>query len=138
MFFRRRVVERLGALDERLQYCMDYEYWLRLAMAGARFARIDRKLAGSRMHAQNKTLSQTVKVHAEANRMLYDRLGHVPDVRLMAYAVAVAEGRVERAKHPVLFKIDAGLRSIIQALRWNRSISREMRDRVLRDVFGHG
>jgi glycosyltransferase involved in cell wall biosynthesis len=36
-FFRRRVIEQHGLLDETLHYCMDYEYWLRLGKAGVRF-----------------------------------------------------------------------------------------------------
>ena len=30
LFFRRRCVKKCGMLDRKLEYCMDYEYWLRL------------------------------------------------------------------------------------------------------------
>ena len=109
---------------------MDYEYWLRLGLAGVRFGRIDRKLAGSRMHAQNKTLSQTARAHGEASRMLHRRTGRVPDRRLLAYAFAATEHRIDRAAHPIRFEIEAGLRSVIESIRWNRSISPEMRKRI--------
>ncbi|MHC2632050.1 glycosyltransferase involved in cell wall biosynthesis [Bradyrhizobium liaoningense] len=44
-FFRRRVVEQHGLLDESRNFCMDYEYWLRLGKAGVRFAYLEQKLA---------------------------------------------------------------------------------------------
>jgi len=65
VFWRRTVMERYGAFDERLSFAMDYEYWLRLG-AHVPFARMSGiHLAGSRLHDETKTLGQRVRVHRE-------------------------------------------------------------------------
>ena len=69
VFFRRDLVRRFGALDETLQYCMDYELWLRYGKH-IRFQYLEQKLAGSRMHSSNKTSSQRRAVHDETSEML--------------------------------------------------------------------
>lgn len=78
-FFRRRAVERFGPLDEGRRYCMDYELWLRWAKAGAVFAHLPRRLAGSRFYAQTKTLGATVAVHEEICAMMVDLFGRAPE-----------------------------------------------------------
>jgi glycosyltransferase involved in cell wall biosynthesis len=90
VFFRRRVTEREGLLDDRHRYCMDYEFWLRLG-ASIPFIRINRKLAGSRMYDDNKTLGSRVAVHREMNDMLRQSLGSVPDKWIYNYAHAVVD-----------------------------------------------
>jgi glycosyltransferase involved in cell wall biosynthesis len=126
VFFRRRVVSSHGALDQRLQYCMDYEYWLRLAGAGARFGFLQEKLAGSRMYAANKTLGARRAVHAEINDMMKRTLGRVPDRWLFNYAHAEVESRVNRADRPRWFVINVSMVSLLAALRWNHGISSDM------------
>lgn len=126
LFFRRRVVEKYGLLDETLNYCMDYEYWLRLGKSGVRFAYLEEKLAGSRLYAENKTMSAKVKVHKEINDMLKKVLGKVPDNLLFAYAFAVAEERTSKGGNATLGKLQIVVNSIVSALRWNRSISASM------------
>jgi len=78
-FFRRTVVERHGLLDEKLNWCMDYEFWLRLGKQGVRFLKIPHKLAGSRMYADNKTLRARVKIHEQINDVMKSHFGRVPD-----------------------------------------------------------
>ncbi len=126
LFFRRRVVEQYGLLDESLNYCMDYEYWLRLGKAGARFAYLEEKLAGSRLYADNKTLGARVKVHSEINDMFKRLFGKVPDRWLFNYAHVVVEQRVSRQEHPVLFVFQMATKSLSAALRWNSGISTAM------------
>ncbi|MFP4307075.1 MAG: glycosyltransferase family 2 protein [Desulfococcaceae bacterium] len=97
VFFRRRLVERVGLLDERLHYCMDYEYWLRIGRI-APFHRLRETLAGSRLYAENKTLGARVAVHREMNDMLRRRLGRVPAKWILAFAhVSVNRGKVDRS-----------------------------------------
>jgi glycosyltransferase involved in cell wall biosynthesis len=122
LFFRRRVFEQHGLLDESLNYCMDYEYWLRLGQAGVEFGYLERKLAGSRLYADNKTLGARVKVHAEINDMFKAKFGQVPRRWLANYAHAVVDTKVVRARHPRRFQILLALWSNWAAFHWNRQV----------------
>lgn len=135
-FFRRRVIERFGALDETLHYCMDYEFWLRLGKAGARFARLESKLAGSRLHEQTKTLGARVKVHAEINDMMVRTLGRVPDRWLYNYAHAAVDEHLQRDEHPTRYVVEVSCRSLLAAFKWNRAVSAEMGKQALGWIAG--
>lgn len=118
VFFRRSVVTRFGTLDAGLRYCMDYEYWIRLAQGGARFAWIRSTLAGSRLHAATKTLGQRVAVHREINAMLRRRLGAVPDRWLYNYAHALVDSwGISRQSR--VFPVLVSVVSLAAAWRWN-------------------
>lgn len=131
-FFRRAVTQRFGLLDESLQYCMDYEYWLRLAAGGARFARLRQPLAGSRLHPGTKTLGARNRVVVEINDMLRRTLGSVPDRWLINYAYVVIErAGLERGSRPRrLSTVLAGAVALLASLRWNRSVSTGMLSRM--------
>ncbi len=54
-FISKKLIDRIGPVDRDLRFCMDYEYWIRAQLAGARFARLRRKLAKARYYSENKT-----------------------------------------------------------------------------------
>ncbi|MBS0319974.1 MAG: glycosyltransferase [Proteobacteria bacterium] len=130
LFFRRRVIDQVGLLDVSLRYCLDYEYWLRLALAGRTFLYIDARLAASRMYPTNKTLGSRVAVHEEIVAMLRRRLGRVPDRWLFNYGHAVADSRVDRNLHPWRYGRCMVRASLAAALRYNGRISSAMRAQV--------
>jgi glycosyltransferase involved in cell wall biosynthesis len=119
VFFRRRVMEQFGPFDAKLNYCMDYEYWLRLAGRGVRFAHVPVTLAASRIHPATKTLSAPLSTHTEINDMLKGRLGTVPDNWLSNYAYAVLDGRgiARNASRNYLARVAA--LTVGAAFRWN-------------------
>lgn len=131
LFFRRWVVEKHGLLDESLNYCMDYEYWLQLGKAGVRFAYLEEKLAGSRLYAENKTLGARVNVHREINDMFKKLFGRVPDRWLFNYAHAVVESKTNRGERPSWFVCRLLLSSLWATFHWNRRISDGYRNTVL-------
>jgi len=126
VFFRRRVVDRFGPLGVQWQYTLDYEYWLRLGKGGARFARMSGVLAGSRLHADTKTLGSRLKVHAETNAMLKATFGRVPDRWLFNYAHAVLDARGVPRSDRLRFAVRVSTLAWWTALRWNRRISPAM------------
>jgi glycosyltransferase involved in cell wall biosynthesis/2-polyprenyl-3-methyl-5-hydroxy-6-metoxy-1,4-benzoquinol methylase len=121
-FFRRRVVERFGLLDERIQFCMDYEYWLRLASGGAKFAYLPRVLAGSRMYPTNKTLGHTEKFHVEILDTMRRLFGQVPDQWILNYAHMVRGKRGMEEMNPFSSALGVARVAYDAALRWNGQV----------------
>jgi glycosyltransferase involved in cell wall biosynthesis len=71
VFFRRSLLDRFGYLDDRLHYGLDWEYWLRLARGGARFAHLPRYLAATRLHTAAKTVVAPPEMHHEHRAIRY-------------------------------------------------------------------
>ncbi len=71
-YWRRSVWEKLGALDETLQFAMDYEYWLRAIREGYRFQLVPHYLGGFRDYADNKS-SSWIDVYNRDLAVLYQR-----------------------------------------------------------------
>jgi glycosyltransferase involved in cell wall biosynthesis len=101
VFWRRSVLEKFGLLDEQLHYCMDYEYWLRLALGGAQFSYFPVVLAGSRLHPATKTWSAPLQATVEALGMLHHYLRQIPPNWLINYAVLLVKTRT-RLRFPTL------------------------------------
>lgn len=93
VFFRKTIVDRFGILDEKLRYCMDYEYWLRIGKKEP-FYFLKQKLAGSRLYMDTKTLGSAVAVHEEILKMFKIKFGKIPSrwIYNHAHTVARAEG----------------------------------------------
>ncbi len=91
-FFRRRAVQRHGALRADLRYSMDYELWLRYCAEQPPLF-IPHKLAGSRLHAETKTLGSRVPVHREILAMLSEKFGRPPVRWVYNLAHAIVEER---------------------------------------------
>lgn len=119
VFFRRRVVEQFGLLDEKLIYCMDYEYWLRLALHGAKFAFLPKVFSAYRLYDGTKTVSAAAKAQYESILMLRKQLGFVPDSWLIYYAVTTVQNKT-RLKMPQ-WRYLAALYAVgvCSAFRWN-------------------
>ena len=76
VFFRKTVYEQYGPLDNTLNFCMDYEYWLRCGQEKP-FVYVREKLAASRLYSENKTIGSRPAVIEEIVRMLFKKHHHV-------------------------------------------------------------
>jgi GT2 family glycosyltransferase len=77
-FWRAELAARLGPFKPRLHYCLDFEYWLRAARAGAKLVHVDDVLALSRLHPQTKTASNREQIYLEGLQVCQEQLGYVP------------------------------------------------------------
>ena len=107
--------------NEKLQYCMDYEYWIRLGLCGVTPAHVPTLLAGSRLYAETKTLGARLKVHKEINNMLKKVLGKVPDRWIRNYSHVYVEEKVIYQK-TMKFKIILAIVYVYSTIRWNKMV----------------
>lgn len=68
VFFRRSLLDRIGYVDESLDYVMDYDLWLRAARE-TRFVHVDRVLAQFRHHGESKTVTEWPRFFREARHV---------------------------------------------------------------------
>lgn len=91
-FWRRRIMDRVGLLDERLIYSLDYQYWIRMALAGAKFKRIEAVVAHFRLSVGSKTVGQTAAQAVEQFHTLEETL-ELPD---MAQRLDITADQLQR------------------------------------------
>jgi glycosyltransferase involved in cell wall biosynthesis len=73
VFFRRKIFEKVGYLNMKLHFCMDYEYWLRLATNKINFYYYPEFLANSRLHDDCKTMKYKLSAQIETMNMLKEK-----------------------------------------------------------------
>lgn len=116
VFFRRKLFDEFGFLDENLQFCMDYEFWLRLATGGARFYHYPKLLSATRLHSQAKTITDSIKAHKEQINMIKRYQHCIPMRMIVAYAHAILKNEM---KNKILLYIYIIFNSINLAIRHN-------------------
>jgi len=79
MFWRRRVWDAIGPIDENFHYAMDWDFILRAQKLGFKFVRLPRFLACFRVHDQQKTGATYAVGMAEMSVLRERSLGFLPN-----------------------------------------------------------
>jgi glycosyltransferase involved in cell wall biosynthesis len=103
VFWRREVTARHGMFDAGLGYCMDHEYWLRIA-GQTRWAHAGGPLATCRLHGSAKTSRALAEAWEEAARM-QARYGFHVRPRLEALWMRICGQYYYRLKRSILREI---------------------------------
>lgn len=122
-FMRRQAVATVGYLDASLQYCMDYDLWLRLARCFA-IGQVSDTLACSRLHPDAKTVAQQLAFHREVVHMTHRRMGATPLAWLHGYANRRVRQRWP-ALSPPLHSAATLAATVALATRYHRRLSRD-------------
>jgi GT2 family glycosyltransferase len=81
MFWRRKVWDESGPLDESYRYAMDWDFILRAQRGGFKFRRLPTFLAAFRVHDAQKTTTIRDLGEVEQMRLRQIHLGFVPSYR---------------------------------------------------------
>jgi glycosyltransferase involved in cell wall biosynthesis len=134
-FIRSAAWRAVGGVDERLEYALDYDLWIRLARI-APLVKFDGKLAQSRMHLGNKTLGSRRAAYAETMRVLRRHYGYIPYDWVIAYASHLWDPRDHffQESRPTRLNV---LASLALGLAYNpRQVGRYFRDWFAHRGFG--
>lgn len=118
-FWRRRVFDTIGLLDENLHAAMDYEFFLRAGLNRLKFARTSRYLGAIRRHEMTKQStmwsSTMAKDHIEIDKQ-YGKRGSLQAAILGSYSrlrrgiLYVAQGDFDYALRGLRRRVRSGLR----------------------------
>jgi FkbM family methyltransferase len=77
VFMRRSVFEKIGGPSEQYEYCMDYEYWVRMATSGLKWVYLDETLAHHRWWGGMKTSKGRDQSLVEHMRVCANYFGYI-------------------------------------------------------------
>jgi len=124
-FWRRSVIERIGMMDLSLRYHMDYDFFMRAAVAGCRFHHLRCPLADFRFHGESKTVNGS---RSDSERFWADR-----DKIVMPHRIRLASPQATRLLHKVLrvvFRARVAWHSLLQNRTLNLTSARKVAERV--------
>lgn len=108
MFWKREVMEKIGYIDERFFYCMDYDLWMRIFF-NFKIGYISDILAKFRIHELSKTNNNPIKMYAEYRRVvsrLFNSISIEAVTRLSALGIY---DNPDNIKYTVSNKVDTDL-----------------------------
>lgn len=76
-FWRTRIAQRAGDFNVKLQFAMDYEYWLRIARLGGDIHHSNEVLAASRLYPETKTMSSRGQIYDEIFQVCQAQGGYI-------------------------------------------------------------
>jgi glycosyltransferase involved in cell wall biosynthesis len=91
-FAKRSIVEKVGGINSRLNYIMDWELWTRLYLSGAKFFYLNRPLAAVKICAETKTATGGASRLREIHNHLWKYSGLGTWARSMIGFVADTRG----------------------------------------------
>lgn len=98
LFMRRAVYDTVGGPSVAYHYALDYEYWVRIALAGFVWGHLDEPIAKHRWHDDMKTASNRGESYMEHVRTVTDHYGFVHPKwvqRIAEYNLSGIDGIVE-------------------------------------------
>jgi len=115
VFVRRSAYEAVGGVDAGLDYCFDYELWMRLAKAGCRFRHLHAFCSATRLHEKTKTARRALDFTDEIIEVQQRLHGDVPD----AWRV-YRDFRTRQIERPDRARLLAFSAALVRALRTRR------------------
>jgi GT2 family glycosyltransferase len=88
LFWRRRVWDKIGPIDESFHYALDWDFILRAQAAGLKFERLPRFLACFRVHDEQKTAAMYDIGYSEMQRLRRRYLDFEPTTAQIYTAIA--------------------------------------------------
>lgn len=128
VFWRRRVFEALSGPSEEYEYCMDYEYWVRMADAGFKWRYLDSVLAHHRWWGGMKTSRGRDKSLIEHFRVGLRYFGYIHWKWLDRYAEHIATQSDGVVNHAT--QVDEARKSDVARATIERFVTQDMLARL--------
>ncbi len=123
-FICRHALDKVGILDESYHMCMDYEYWVHLALADLKMIYVPEIFSSARLTKGTKTKSQTIKFLADTIKILdsvYNLNSINKDVRCVKNAAYANAWRLGGIRYFDVRQDDLARQSMINSLKWQFS-----------------